>query len=157
MVGTENLSTFTLKPLKSFHDWEDAQRWKLYFEALSFRQRHVPNAVDAMSVDDSELFELQTIKMEMSVADVLEVLTVQSDHFNRHYWITESGDVMKEIRARMRRQGFRNRDLVEEIGSKGYVSDILNRRKGLTLRTARIFKDIFDIPAEWLLSDYYDS
>jgi HTH-type transcriptional regulator/antitoxin HigA len=43
---------------------------------------------------------------------------------------------------------------VEEIGSKGYVSDILHRRKPLTLRTARVFRDFFDIPAEWLLSDY---
>jgi HTH-type transcriptional regulator/antitoxin HigA len=54
----------------------------------------------------------------------------------------------------MKIREFRNRDLVEEIGSKGYVSDILNRHKPLTLRTARVFRDFFDIPAEWLLSDY---
>jgi HTH-type transcriptional regulator / antitoxin HigA len=96
----------------------------------------------------------ETLTMELTLNEVVHILDVMANHFDRNHWSMVAGDLMKEIRLRMRRQGFRNRDLVEEIGSKGYVSDILNRRKPLTLRTARIFRDFFDIPAEWLLSDY---
>ena len=94
------------------------------------------------------------LTFEFTLSEVLEILGVFTKHFDRHYWFSGSGDVIKEIRYRMKIREFRNRDLVEEIGSKGYVSDILNRRKPLTLRTARVFRDFFDIPAEWLLSDY---
>jgi HTH-type transcriptional regulator/antitoxin HigA len=94
------------------------------------------------------------LTFEFTLSEVLEILGVFTQHFDRHYWFSGSGDVIKEIRYRMKIREFRNRDLVEEIGSKGYVSDILNRRKPLTLRTARVFRDFFDIPAEWLLSDY---
>jgi HTH-type transcriptional regulator/antitoxin HigA len=94
------------------------------------------------------------LTFEFTLSEVLEILGVFTKHFDRHYWFSGSGDVIKEIRYRMKIREFRNRDLVEEIGSKGYVSDILHRRKPLTLRTARVFRDFFDIPAEWLLSDY---
>jgi len=94
------------------------------------------------------------LTFEFTLSEVLEILGVFTKHVDRHYWFSGSGDVIKEIRYRMKIREFRNRDLVEEIGSKGYVSDILHRRKPLTLRTARVFRDFFDIPAEWLLSDY---
>ena len=94
------------------------------------------------------------LTFEFTLSEVLEILGVFTKHFDRHYWFSGSGDVIKEIRYRMKIREFRNRDLVEEIGSKGYVSDILHRRKPLTLRTARVFRDFFDIPAEWLMSDY---
>ena len=144
MIGLEYLSSFGLKPIETVRDWENACRWKLYFESEIYRRRYADEALS------------ETITMELTLFDVVQVLEIMINHFDRNHWSIVAGDVMKEIRVRMQRQGFRNRDLVEEIGSKGYVSDILNRRKPLTLRTARIFRDLFDIPAEWLLSDYWD-
>jgi HTH-type transcriptional regulator/antitoxin HigA len=38
------------------------------------------------------------------------------------------------------------------IGSKGYISSLLNRRKPLTLELARRFHKELNIPAEVLLS-----
>lgn len=96
----------------------------------------------------------ERLTLELTLSEVVDLLGVLTDHFDRHFWYDESGDVIDEIRSRMQRQEFRNRDLVEEIGSKGYVSDILNRRKPLTLRTARVFKHFFNIPAEWLITGY---
>ena len=96
----------------------------------------------------------ERLTLELTLSEVVDLLGVLTDQFDRHFWYDESGDVIDEIRSRMQRQEFRNRDLVEEIGSKGYVSDILNRRKPLTLRTARVFKHFFNIPAEWLITGY---
>ncbi len=224
MIGPEFLSTFQLKPIETILDWENARRWKVYFESEIYRRRRlestavasedsspsdftspsedpttsvdqtpsenstttnsrVPvnlsapeNLIDTYSpdeaddLDDTEDYSSagmrrrrysdvqlpDTLTMELTLNEVVHILDVMTNHFDRNHWSMVEGDLMKEIRFRMRRQGFRNRDLVEEIGSKGYVSDILNRRKPLTLRTARIFRDFFDIPAEWLLGDYLD-
>ena len=212
MIGPEFLSTFQLKPIETILDWENARRWKVYFESEIYRRRCLEstavasedsspsedsttfvdqttsedstttnspapgNLVDndglseADDLDDTEDYSSagmrrrrysdvqlpETLTMELTLNEVVHILDVMTNHFDRNHWSMVEGDLMKEIRFRMRRQGFRTRDLVEEIGSKGYVSDILNRRKPLTLRTARIFRDFFDIPAEWLLNDCWD-
>jgi len=224
MIGPEFLSTFQLKPIETILDWENARRWKVYFESEIYRRRCLEsiavaseespksdvsspsdftstsvdqttsedststnspapvnlsapeNLIDTDSpdeaddLDDTEDYSSagmrrrrysdvplpETLTMELTLNEVVHILDVMTNHFDRNHWSMVEGDLMKEIRFRMRRQGFRNRDLVEEIGSKGYVSDILNRRKPLTLRTARIFRDFFDIPAEWLLNDCWD-
>ena len=242
MIGPEFLSTFQLKPIETILDWENARRWKVYFESEIYRRRRLEstavasedfsltedssksevsspandsfttdftstsedsspsvdqttsedstttqspasdnlsapeNLIDTDSPDEaddpdntedyssdgmrrrrySEVKLPDTLTMELTLNEVVHILEVMTNHFDRNHWSMVEGDLMKEIRFRMRRQGFRNRDLVEEIGSKGYVSDILNRRKPLTLRTARIFRDFFDIPAEWLLNDCWD-
>ena len=218
MIGPEFLSTFQLKPIETILDWENARRWKVYFESEIYRRRRLESTavasedsstsvdqttsedstttnspapvnlsapenlidtenlidndspVEADDLDDTEDYSRrgmrrrrysdvqlpETLTMELTLNEVVHILDVMTNHFDRNHWSMVEGDLMKEIRFRMRRQGFRNRDLVEEIGSKGYVSDILNRRKPLTLRTARIFRDFFDIPAEWLLNDCWD-
>ena len=44
------------------------------------------------------------------------------------------------------------KDLLGKVGSKGYVSAILNKRKPLTLELAKLFHREGRIPAEVLLS-----
>lgn len=159
MVGPEFLSTFRLKPIETIREWESARLWMVYLEAELHRRTWEAEEGGSSQRNVSEVqdpaFEMpDQLTFEFTLSEVLEILGVFTKHFDRHYWLSESGDVIKEIRYRMKIREFRNRDLVEEIGSKGYVSDILNRRKPLTLRTARVFREFFDIPAEWLLSDY---
>lgn len=61
-------------------------------------------------------------------------------------------DPIEAIKLRMEEKGLKNKDLVGKVGSKGYVSAILNRRKPLTLELAKIFFRELGIPAEVLLS-----
>jgi HTH-type transcriptional regulator / antitoxin HigA len=56
------------------------------------------------------------------------------------------------IRAKMAERGLKNKDLVGKIGSKGYVSALLNKKKPLSLELAKIFHRELGIPAEVLLS-----
>jgi HTH-type transcriptional regulator/antitoxin HigA len=51
----------------------------------------------------------------------------------------------------MKELGLKNKDMVERIGSKGYVSYILNKKKPLTLGIAKKFPRELNIPAEILL------
>jgi HTH-type transcriptional regulator/antitoxin HigA len=48
--------------------------------------------------------------------------------------------------------GLKNNHFVGKVGSKGYVSAILNKRKPLTLELARFFHTELGIPADILLS-----
>ena len=61
-------------------------------------------------------------------------------------------DPIEAIKLKMLEMGLKNKDLVGEVGSKGYVSALLNKRKPLTLELARLFYRKLDIPAEILLS-----
>ncbi len=61
-------------------------------------------------------------------------------------------DPIEAIKLRMSELGLKNKDLVGKVGSKGYVSLILNRKKPLTLELARLFHQELKIPAEILLS-----
>ncbi len=57
------------------------------------------------------------------------------------------------IKLKMLEKGLKNKDLVGKVGSKGYISALLNKKKPLTLELARLFHKDFDIPAEVLLSE----
>ena len=56
------------------------------------------------------------------------------------------------IKLKMQEMGLKNKDWVGKVGSKGYVSALLNKRKPLTLDLARLFHQELSIPAEVLLS-----
>ena len=56
------------------------------------------------------------------------------------------------IRIKMQDMGLKNKDWVGKVGSKGYVSALLNKHKPLTLEIAKIFHRELNIPAEVLLS-----
>jgi HTH-type transcriptional regulator/antitoxin HigA len=61
-------------------------------------------------------------------------------------------DPIDAIKFKMEELGLKNKDLVGKVGSKGYVSSLLNKKKPLTLELARIFHKELNIPAEVLLS-----
>ena len=56
------------------------------------------------------------------------------------------------IKLKMQDMGLKNKDWVGKVGSKGYISAVLNKRKPLTLELARLFHRELRIPAEVLLS-----
>lgn len=52
----------------------------------------------------------------------------------------------------MEEKGVRNKDFVGKLGSKSYVSAVLNRRKPMTLDMAKFFHKELGIPASVLLA-----
>lgn len=61
-------------------------------------------------------------------------------------------DPIEVIKLKMQDLGIKNKDLVGKVGSKGYVSALLNKRKPLTLELAKLFHKELSIPAEVLLA-----
>ena len=61
-------------------------------------------------------------------------------------------DPIDAIKVKMNELGLKNKDLVGKMGSKGYVSSLLNKKKPLTLELVKMFHQELKIPAEVLLS-----
>lgn len=61
-------------------------------------------------------------------------------------------DPIEAIRLKMDEKGVRNKDFVGKLGSKSYVSAVLNRRKPMTLEMAKFFHKELGIPAIILLT-----
>ncbi len=61
-------------------------------------------------------------------------------------------DAIEAVKIKMNEKGLINQDLVSWIGSKSYVSALINKKKPMTLRIAKLFHQKLGIPAEILLS-----
>ena len=63
-------------------------------------------------------------------------------------------DPIEVIKYKMESNELRNKDLVVIIGSKSKVSEVLNRKRRLTLEMIRKLSNNLNIPAELLINDY---
>lgn len=87
-----------------------------------------------------------------SEADEMEVLVALVEAYeNRHYPIGPA-DPVEAIKFRMEQQGLVAKDLEPYIGSSGRVSEVLNRKRALSLRMIKRLHDGLRIPYDSLLS-----
>ncbi|MFZ0255864.1 MAG: transcriptional regulator [Gammaproteobacteria bacterium] len=85
-------------------------------------------------------------------ADEMEVLvTLIEVYENKHYPIGPA-DPVDAIKFRMEQQGLTPRDLEAYIGPSGRVSEVLNRKRPLSLRMVKRLHDGLRIPYESLLA-----
>jgi len=85
--------------------------------------------------------------------DELEVLSILvADYEDVHYPIAIP-DPVDAIRVRLEEEGLKQKDLVAMIGSEGVVSEVMNRKRGLSLNMIRKLHEGLDIPYEILLKE----
>lgn len=85
-------------------------------------------------------------------ADEMEILvTLIEVYENRHYPI-QAADPVEAIKFRMDQQGLTARDLEPYIGSSGRVSEVLNKKRGLSLSMIKRLHEGLKIPYESLLA-----
>jgi HTH-type transcriptional regulator/antitoxin HigA len=87
-------------------------------------------------------------------ADRLEVLVALVHDYEIRHCPIEPPDPIEAILFRMEQAGLTRRDLGSALGGNGRVSEILNRRRALTLPMIRRLHDMFGIPAESLIPEY---
>ena len=86
--------------------------------------------------------------------DELEVLaTLINDYEAKHYPI-DTPDPIEAIKFRMEQEGLIQKDLVVCFGSKSRVSEVLNRKRRLTLDMIRNLHKQLNIPLENLVGEY---
>ena len=86
--------------------------------------------------------------------DELEVLTTLVEAYEEQHYKIEAPDPIEAIKFRMEQEGLKQKDLVSIVGSKSRVSEILNRKRKLTIEMIRNLHKQLHIPVESLFLDY---
>jgi HTH-type transcriptional regulator/antitoxin HigA len=84
-------------------------------------------------------------------ADRFDLLALVIDDYERKHWPIDPPDPVDAIRFRMQTRGYSQADLGRVLGSRQRASDILGRKRPLTLRMAWKLHRQWDIPAESLI------
>lgn len=86
--------------------------------------------------------------------DELDILTTLVENYEAKHYPIDTPDPIEAIKFRMEQEGLKQKDLVEIFGNKVRVSEILNKKRRLTLDMIRNINQDLDIPFESLLNKY---
>jgi len=86
--------------------------------------------------------------------DELEVLTTLVEAYEEQHYKMEAPDPIEAIKFRMEQEGLKQKDLISMVGSKSRVSEILNKKRKLTIEMIRNLHIQLHIPIESLFLDY---
>lgn len=84
-------------------------------------------------------------------AEELELFAVLVENYEREHFPIGWPDPIEAIKFRMEQQGLARKDLEPFIGSQSKVSEVLNRKRPLSVAMIRALHTGLDIPSEVLL------
>jgi len=87
-----------------------------------------------------------------SLADERDVLVTLIEAYENRQCDFGPADPVEAIKLRMEQEGLTPRDLEPYIGQRGRVSEVLNRKRALSLRMVKRLHDGLRIPYESLLA-----
>ncbi|MEY3982933.1 MAG: hypothetical protein RL160_490 [Bacteroidota bacterium] len=93
-------------------------------------------------------------KKNSADADELELLSLLIEKYEQEHFPIDLPDPIEAIKFRMEQLGLRQKDLAEVIGLKSRVSEVLNRKRKLTVDMIRKLHSALGIPTEILIREY---
>lgn len=119
--------TLRIKPIKTEKDYQDAlKRLEVIFDATP----------------------------QTKEGDEAEILSLLIDNFENQIYPIEAPDPIEAIKIRIEEMDLKQKDLVGIIGGKSRISEVLNKRKRLTLNMVRNLETFLNISASALIKDY---
>lgn len=116
-----------IKPIKTKKDYEQAlERLEIIFDAKKGTQK----------------------------GDELEILGILIDNYEKDKFPIGFPDPVEAIKFRMEQLGYNQTDLANVIGLKNRASEILSRKRKLSLEMIRQIHDRLNIPTEVLIQAY---
>lgn len=116
-----------IKPIKTEHDYQKAlERLEVIFDA----------------------------KKDSSEGDELEVLGILIDQYENEQFPVGMPDPIEAIKFRMEQLGYSQNDLANIVGLKSRASEILNRKRKLSLEMIRKIHEVLNIPTDVLIQSY---
>ncbi len=116
-----------IKPIKTKKDYEQAlERLEVIFEA----------------------------KQVTEYGDELEILGMLIDNYEKEKFPIGFPDPIEAIKFRMEQLGYNQTDLANVVGLKSRASEILNRKRKLSLEMIRQIHDQLNIPTDVLIQAY---
>lgn len=116
-----------LKPIKNNKDYQQAlERLEIIFDA----------------------------KKSTSEGDELEILGILIDQYENQHFPIDLPDPIEAIKFRMEQLGYTQADLAKVVGLKSRASEILNKKRRLSLDMIRQLHDKLNIPTDVLIQAY---
>ncbi len=86
--------------------------------------------------------------------DHVDVLVTLIEAYEAKHYPIAAPDPIAAIEFMLEQKGLKRRDLEPAIGSRGRVSEVLNRKRPLTLPMVRALSKLLQIPPDILVQDY---
>ncbi len=116
-----------IKPIKTEKDYENAlKRLEVIFDA----------------------------NLNSKEGDEAEILAMLIEDYENKYYPIEAPDPIEAIKIRMEEMNLKQKDLIGIIGGKSRVSEILNKKKRLTVEMIRKLEKSLNISASILVNNY---
>lgn len=100
------------------------------------------------------LEEIFDAKKGTEQGDELEILSILIERYESEHFPIGMPDPIEAIKFRMEQMGMKQRDLAKVVGYKSRVSEVLNKKRKLTLAMIRKLNTALRIPTDVLVQDY---
>ena len=87
-------------------------------------------------------------------SDEADIIGLMIDEYEKKHYPIEAPDPIEAIKIRMEEMRLKQIDLVDEIGGKSRVSEILNRKRKLTVDMIRKLTARLNLSPGLLINDY---
>jgi HTH-type transcriptional regulator/antitoxin HigA len=122
-----NKNKMNIKPLKTESDYREAlKRMEQIFDA----------AIGSVESDEAD------------------ILGLMIDEYEKKHYPIDAPDPIEAIKIRMEEMQLKQIDLVDVIGGKSRVSEVLNRKRKLTVEMIRNLTIRLNLSSEILIGDY---
>jgi len=102
----------------------------------------------------AEIERLWDAEPDTPAGDRLDILMTLVEAYERRHHPMPPADLIAAIEFMMEQRGLTRADLEPIIGSSGRVSEVLNRRRALSVSMIRRLSEALGIPAEILIRPY---
>ena len=99
----------------------------------------------------AEVEELWGAKSGTPKGDRLDILATLIEAYESEHYPMDPPDPIEAIKFRMEQQGLTRKDLEEILGTRTRVSEVLNRKRGLSINMIRALNEKLGISAEILI------
>ena len=117
---------------------------------MSIRPIHNEKDYDHALDRVDELMDLNPI-MHTAQSDELEILVLLIEKYEEKAWVISEPDPIEAIKIRMEEMQLKQKDLIPFIGNKSKVSEVLNRKIGLSLNMIYNLAKGLHLPLEILV------
>ncbi|MEI6756405.1 MAG: transcriptional regulator [Chlorobium sp.] len=87
-------------------------------------------------------------------SDEADILGLMIDEYEKKHYFVEAPDPIEAIKIRMEEMQLTQSDLVDAIGGKSRVSEVLGRKRKLTVEMIRKLTPKLNLSADLLIHDY---
>ena len=101
----------------------------------------------------SEIERLWGARLGTPKGDRLDILATLIEAYEAEHYPMDPPDPIEAIKFRMEQQSLTRKDLEPILGSRTRVSEVLNRKRGLSIQMIRALHQKLGISAEVLIKD----